>query len=205
MIELGSNIVATRAKKPYFVRTRLQELVPRTEISWPSHHENLNYMARGLIRCNHRLHQWHPLHLFLSSGEERTTTQSTIARNIIGRESLRKMVLSFPKYFLFIDAEAESSWIQNFTSTETVLNPRFFSMSSQSDFDSILSHDLLHYEFKIWVINYLDVFTSFQKGPKVLKKYWPRSFRLQAISQLFELGHTHSTSLFPLEIGRKRK
>jgi len=43
------------------------------------------------------------------------------------------MGLSLPKYFLFIDAEAEPLRIQIFQSTETVLHLRFFGMSDQLD------------------------------------------------------------------------
>ena len=89
-----------------------QDLVTRTEIMWPDHHENWKYMARGPMWRNRRLHHQHPLHLLLSSDEERTT-QSTRTRSIKGHRKSLKMRILLPEPSIFIDAEAEPFLIRN--------------------------------------------------------------------------------------------
>ena len=78
------------------------------------------------------------------------------------------MGLPLSKFSLFIDAEAEPHRIQNFHICRNSLNPDFSACWS-TEFDSILPHDILHYKFKIWVIDYPTVFISFQSEPRVLK------------------------------------
>ena len=124
-------------------------------------------MARGLIRRNHHLHHWHPLHL--SSSEEKIAIQSTRAKNIRGREKSSDDGLPIPKYFLFVDAKTEPRRIQIFHIYRDGFESRIFWHFRSTRFDSILPHNLVHYEFKIWIINYPVVFTSFQRETRVLR------------------------------------
>ena len=74
------------------------------------------------------------------------------------------MGLPLSKHFLFIDTEAEPSRIQNFHIYKDGFEFRIFRHVKSTEFDSIMPYDF-HYEVKIWIINYLAVFTSFKEGP----------------------------------------
>jgi len=178
-------------------------LVTRTEISRPGHHENWKYMIRGWFDAT-TVFIIGILPISFHRAKKEQLNPPDIKQEISGdRESLLKMGLPLPKYFLFIDVEVKPSRIQNFHICRYDFESWIFRHVRSTGFDSILLHDLLHYEVEICVINYPVVFTGLQRGPRVLKGIDPWDYKRRL--QLPEPRHTHSAPLFPLKVGRKRK
>ena len=136
--------------------------------------------------------------------ERKTSTQSTSAKNIGGREKPFEVGPPTSKKLSFIDAIAKSSRIQNLHICIDGFEFCILRHVDQPDSIQSCQHNLLHYKVKIWVINYPAVFTSFQRKPRILRSVdqdfsdkWCLNFSSQDI--------LISTPLFPLEVGRKRK
>ena len=151
-MESGSNTITTRAKR-HSICTRHQEklCLSKSSQSWsPIYsslaakpcHENWNFVTKSSQEP--KLHDkggdtTQPLASLLASSPcsfigRRENNSIHQSKKYQGAEkNLLKMGLSLPKYFLFIDAEAEPLRIQIFQSTETVLHLRFFGMSDQLD------------------------------------------------------------------------
>ena len=74
---------------------------------------------------------------------------------------------------IFIDADAELSWIQSLTTSgESVCILDFWHVRS-AIYDTFLSHDLIHHKVKNLVINLPAVFTSFQRRFRIWRDiFW---------------------------------
>jgi len=121
-----------------------------------------------------------------------------------GAESFWENGSPTSKIPLFINTGAEPPWIQTFTSSKSRFESRIFWHVRSTRFNTFLPYYFIHYEVRIWIINSLAVFTSFQIELRMQRDILTSPFRIHVVPHLPKRGpnQVHST-IFPWSLEKE--